>query len=282
VKTKKHNPCRVRKYPVLGNGNDFPGATFSTRIEVGVEGDEYVFEVLYQCGDPDIRKLVEEGRASYVADFNCPSVPGSRRNFASREPKTSFRVPVCEVADRVSIAAYCVALERIPDYAPTGIHGDYGERKFRVHSAEIIAQDEEGTKFFEIEGSDDSFVKVRRNHDPDETIARWEESDEHFWIVLPQEDFDNWLIVNKSDPHLDINVAANAFLPLFVSEAIRILQKEERLRGEDAPGWARSLSGVLAGKRIDPMDCDPAEAAQTILDRPIGRLLENVFQTEEE
>jgi hypothetical protein len=282
VKTKRHNPCRVRKYPVLGNGNDFPGETFSTLVDIRPEGEDFVVDVAFQCGDPDIRALVEEGRASYVVDFNCPSVPGSRRNFSTRKNQESFRVPMDQVADRVSVAAYCVADGRILDYSPAGMHGDYGGRKFRVLTAEIVAQDEEGTKFFEIEGGDDSFVKVRRSHDPDETIARWEESDEHFWVVLPQADFDNWLVVNKSDPHLDINVAANAFLPLFVSEAVRLLQSEERLRAEDAPRWARSLANVLAERRIDPLKCDPAEAAQTILDRPIGRLLENVLNTEEE
>lgn len=281
MKTKRHNPCRVRRHPVLGNGNDFPGLTFSTHAEIRPDGDDYVVEVLFRCGDPDIRRLVGEGKASYVIDFNCPSVPGSRRNLSTREERGSFRIPASEVADRVSVSAYCVADRRIPDYRPEGIHPDYKGR-FLVLAAEIIAQDEEGTKFFELESGSDSFVKVRRNHDPDERIVLWEESDEHFWIVLPQVDFDNWSVVNKNDPELDSNVAAPAFLLLGVAESVRMLQNEERLRGEEAPGWSRALLNILEARRIDPLSCEPSEAAQTILDRPIGRLLESITQAQEE
>lgn len=280
MKTKRHNPCRVRRHPVLGNGNDFPGITFSTSADIRPDGDDYLVEIRFQCGDPDIRRLVREGAASYVVDFNCPSVPGSRRNISTREEQGSFRVPASEVADRVSVAAYCVADKRIPDYRPKGIHPDY-KGSFLVLAAEIIAQDEEGTKFFELESGNDSFVKVRRNHDPDERIVRWEESDEHFWIVLPQADFDNWSVVNKNDPDLDSNVAAPAFLLLGVAESVRMLQNEERLRGEDAPGWSRALMAILEARRIDPLSCEPSEAAQTILDRPIGRLLESITKPQE-
>jgi hypothetical protein len=282
MRTKKHSAGKVLPHPVLGNGNDFPKDSFRTLVEISQESGSWKIDCEFLCDSEYMRKLVEDGKASFVADINCPSVPGSRRNFSSKSRKARFEISATEVAKTISVAAYVVANQKIKDYAPDGMHGDYGGRKFKVLKNELLAQDEEGTKFFDLDGGGDSFLKVRRNPDPKESIAKWEESSDHFWVVLPAEDFDNWMLIKKSDPEKESHIASVFVLPAVIG-AIERIRDEDRsdLKGDGAPRWSKSLFGLLSTLKIDLDSCEPYEAAQKVLNCPISRVLANVLDIEE-
>lgn len=282
MRTKKHTVGKVRPHPVLGNGNDFPKESFRTSVEISQEGGHWNISCEFLCDSEYVRRLVEKGQASFVADINCPSIPGSRRNFSSRERRARFVVPTTQFAKAISVAAYVVANDKIRDYSPEGMHADYGRKKFKVLKNEILAQDEEGTKFFDLDGGGDSFLKVRRSTDPRESIAKWEESSDHFWVSLPMDDFDNWMLMKKSDPKREEHIASIFVLPAVIA-AIDRIKDEERgdLKGDGAPRWAKSLFGVLSDLKVDVESCESYEAAQKVLHCPIARVLANVLGQEE-
>lgn len=283
MRTKKHSVGQVRPHPVLGNGNDFTNETFRTVVEMSQDEKSCTIDCEFICDSAELTQLVESGRASFLADFNCPSLPGSRRNFATEERKARFVVPTSDIASSVSVAAYVVANGRITGYSPAGMHPDYGGRKFKVLAHEILAQDEEGTKIFELDGGGDSFLKVRRSTDPSEKIAKWEESSDYFWVALPMEDFDNWILGKKYDPETEQHFALIFVFPAVVSAIERIRdEKRSDLRGDDAPRWAKSLFGKLKDLKVDLESCEPHEAAQKILELPIGRVLSNILRRNEQ
>lgn len=285
MKTKKHPAGKARPYPVLGNGKDFNDLSLRTSVEILPEEDGWTVRCEFQCDSEEIRNLVASGDASYIVDLNCPAMPGSRRNIPSGSSRFSFKVLESEVFERISLAMSVIANRAIHGYLPAGLHDDYRGFKngFNVMSHEVIAEDEKGIKFFELDGGSDSFLKIRRSMDPHEKFVCWEESHDYFWIVPPQAAFDNWMLLKKSDGELEAHAATSAMVLPALIEAIRRVRSEDRtdLQGENAPKWARSLLSILREMRIDD-DCEEHEAAQKILKSPTTRLFAHLIETNEE
>jgi len=142
----------------------------------------------------------------------------------------------------------------------------------RVMPHDIVAQDSDGTKIFDLNrGGLDSLLKVRRSDVPGDKVVRFEERD-HFWVILPQEDFDNWIATQKISKEMDQHVIAPSFVLPAVMEAIERIKKDPGLADDDGPRWARCLAHRTYGVGMDISKADTVEAAQKILDFPIGRV----------
>jgi hypothetical protein len=277
MKLKKYGRKCVRPYPVLGNGNDFVKETFSTKIEMRLQGDHYVVGCEFVCENKHISDLIASGEAAYVLDVDCPSIPGSRRKFRSRKSKNEFLISTGEVNNEITLAAFVVADKQLKDYAPKGVHPDFKGMKFLVLAHETIAQDEDQIKMFNLnKGGFDSLIKVRRSDSPGDKVVRFDERD-HFWVILPMDDFDNWIGTQKASREVDQHVVAPSFVLPAVIEAIERIKKNPDYVEEEGPRWARSLSNRCYDLGMNIMEGDTIETAQKILNFPIGRVCEHAL-----
>jgi hypothetical protein len=277
MKLRKYGRKCSKPYPVLGNGNDFPKESFRTTIDIRLKNDQWSVSCEFHCENKQISKLVEDGSASFVLDVDCSSIPGSRRRFRSKNVKNDFHIPVGDVINDLLVAAYIVADEEFKDYSPKGTHSDYKGMKFHILPHEVVAQDADEIKEFNLnKGGIDSLIKVRRSDSPGDKVVRFEERD-HFWIVLPMDDFDNWIGVQKTSKDLDQHVVAPSFVLPAVIEAIERIKKDPSIAGEDGHRWARSISNRCYSLGMNLMTTDTCEAAQKILDFPIGRVCGHVL-----
>lgn len=278
MKLKKFGRRCSRVYPVLGNGNDFLKESFSTEISIRLDGSRWVISCEFICGNKQISELVDKGLAAFVLDADCPSMPGSRRSFRSKKSKSDFFMSIGEVSNEISLAAYVVADAEIKNYSPKGIHPDYKGIKFDVLPHEILAQDEDQIKMFDInKGGVDSLLKVRRSDSPGDRVMRFDERD-HFWIILPMADFDNWIGTQRVSRELDQHVVAPSFVLPAVIEAIERIKKNPDYVEDEGPRWARCLNVRCRELGMDLMRSDTLEAAQKILNFPIGRVCEHVLE----
>lgn len=277
MKLRKHRKRCVKPYPVLGNGNDFPNESFRSTISVKLQGSQWAVNCDFHCGNKYVAKIVEEGSASFVLDVDCPSIPGSRRRFRSRTESNVFFIPVGDVRDDIDFAAFIAADKEFKDYSPKGMHPDYGKLNFKILTHEVIAQDEDEIKRFDLnKGGVDSLIKVRKSNSPGDKVVRFEHGD-YFWVVLPMDDFDNWLATQRASRELDQHVVAPSFILPAVIEAIESIKKDSDLADESGPRWARSLSSRCYDLGINMMKSDTSETAQKILDFPIGRVCEHAL-----
>jgi len=268
---------RQHPHPVIGNGDDFPNSNFQSSIEIRLAEPSWNITCEFKCENEHVKKLVADGKASYILHTECPSIPGSRRRFKTRMEKETFTIPSGDIANELVLAALIVADEKADSYAPKGMHPDYKGTKISVMPHDIIAQDSEGTKIFDLNrGGLDSLLKVRRSDVPGDKIVRFEERD-HFWVILPQEDFDNWVATQKISKEIDRHVISPSFVLPAVVEAIERVKKDPGMADDDGPRWARCLSHRLYGMGMDINKVDTIESAQKILDFPIGRVCEHAL-----
>ena len=269
---------RNRQYPhpVLGNGDDFPDSNFESSIKMSLAEHVHKITCEFKCENEHVRKLVENGKASFILHAECPSIPGSRRRFKTRREKETLTISSGDVSNELFLTGFIVADEKFDNYAPEGMHPDYKGMRISVMPHEIIAQDSKMKNFNLNKAGMDSLLKVRRSDVPGDKIVRFEDRD-YLWVILPQEDFDNWVASQKISKEMDRHVIAPSFVLPAVIEAIERIKKEPELADDDGSRWARCLANRLYGMGMDINKAETMESAQKVLDFPIGRVCEHAL-----
>lgn len=273
-RTRKKGRHTAHTHPVLGNGEDFPGQNFTADygMKRGPVGWELTCSI--QCGNKSVSELVETGKARYMLDFDCPSVPFSRIPIESATPAFKATIPHGDVCHTVSILAAVVATTNIGGYAPEGRNKAFkGHRE--ILRNEFIAVDSRGRQEFSVNGGLRCLIRIRRAKDASQRLAQFHGEKDYFWITLAQRDYDQWSRVKADSPRTERDLLGPAFILPGLMEAIRTL--------DDNPDadWARSIRGIMLGKGVDPESDQPSKIAQILLDNPIARACTEASQPKE-
>jgi hypothetical protein len=256
---------RSLPHPVLGNGDDVAGE-FEARGQYRQRRTTIDIRIEFHTTNPTVLGLIEGGSAQYCSRIECARTY-FRQAKRSRKTTQTHRFSSDELDGEVTITPMVVAIDRIDDYGPEGMHADYEGVKFTVEKGEIIA-----------EGPPER-LHVEKDFDPLKfRTASIVQVCQHEEAEGPTDfQFDGDIILvripKKSWPHYK-QVEGHAAEALTSAIAVPAICRALTLMTEDdykEYKWASVLRIHAEKKGISFPVEDPLDAVQVLLDDPISR-----------
>jgi hypothetical protein len=268
---------RSYPHPVLGNRDDFVSSQFQASFSMeplAANASHWELRAVYACGNAKLKKLIRDHKAKYVCHIECGATV-YRRQFSSYSEDNTFRIPCVDVAHELAVTGLIVADADIPNYRPLNPNPDYGSLAFHVRAGDILGQDPDGTKDFDLsrDAISDGLGCLLRVV-PGGKHCRFMEimpTDERLHVVLPQSDYDNWLKVRAANRMVDQHILSTTFVLPAVVFALQEMKDHPEVCGVEGQRWAKALGRILEERRLNLDKQDPLEIAQQLLDSPIAR-----------
>ncbi|VTT98817.1 Uncharacterized protein OS=Lysinibacillus fusiformis ZB2 GN=C518_2415 PE=4 SV=1 [Gemmataceae bacterium] len=258
-------------HPVVGNGDDVPGAEFQVTFEFEADKSNFYLKALVQCSSQTLLKAIRKGRACYTMHVECSNTL-FRHTYDFDTETHRVTIPTTAIHDTVEVNAFVRAKAAIPKYTVEGAHPDYGDAVFQVGPGDILAVADGQT--FDADHSVDplrrvgALMVVEQSGKP---VAHPMEADfdaDKIRILLCEEDFAAYGDM-KAVPHLTNHLTTTLVLPVLI-EAIHLLGDEPDAAPENK--WAKILSRRLETLAVGS-SATALEKAQQLLGLPIRRAL---------
>ena len=139
MKSRKFNR-NILPYPVLNADNDdvLPSLRDITSREVHPQklGDSFIFSIKLLQLNQTIKKLIEEGKAEYMAVLTCP-VTFLQKTVLSKDPEFTIEIPKTSVNGHLDVDCYVVLKEDIT-YTNIGFADIYEGISFDLEAGNIL------------------------------------------------------------------------------------------------------------------------------------------------
>ncbi len=139
MKSRKFNR-NILPYPVLSADNDDVRPSLrditSRDIHPQKQGDSFLFNVKLQQLNQTIKKLIEDGKAEYMAVLTCP-VTFLQKTVRSKTPEFTIEIPKTSVNGHLDIDCYVVLVENIT-YTNIGFADIYEGIAFDLEAGNIL------------------------------------------------------------------------------------------------------------------------------------------------
>lgn len=257
-------------HPVVGNGDDVPGAEFQAAYDFSSDKTTFYLKVSVACSSRSVARLIEKGRACYTLHVECGNTL-YRRTYDFTADAHEVALPATEVHDNIEVNTFARATQAVPRYKVEGAHDDYGDATFDVRPGDILAV-ADGQVFDASQKADPlrrvgALMVVEQSPEAGEHPLRHDPGTDKVRILLCEADFLAYQQM-KAVPNLTSHLTTTLVLPVLV-QLLHDLPDEEN-PGE--PKWATLLRQRLAALAL-PGSADNLEKAQRLLELPIRRAL---------
>lgn len=267
---------RSYPHPVLGNGDDVPGAAFQAAYDYSSDKQYYYITATIACSSKTLKKLIEQGRACYVLHVECSNTM-YRQAFEFAEEQKRFPIPASGLNDDVEVNTFVRATRDLTDYRIEGAHTEYGGSTFQISAGDILAIGE--GQVFTAETSADSLRRIgsimviEKSSVSGDHPMDAEFSGDKIRILLCERDFDAYSKL-KSVPSLTSHLTTTIVLPVLL-EALHYVK--DNSEGLQTLGWYRNLQ-----RRMEMLNLvdeqEMLKKAQLLLEMPIRRALASAEQ----
>lgn len=265
---------RSYPHPVLGNQDDIPHCAFQVNADQSFDHDNLYLSFDTDCSSQEIRRLISQGSAHYVVHIECSNTL-YRRSWSFSEPRFSLSVSLDDICESVEVNVGICAAKDISDYAPDGVHEDYGDARFTIRPGDFLAITETHVidvfPNFEALGRVSSIMEIRcSSHKGDAPMTVLFESP-RIQIILSEKDFKQYALSKRNPDALGLLMCA-IVLPVLI-EAVKntiALDEEDILDGKR---WQKVLSTRIRALGQHAAEIEPFIVAQQILELPVKRAL---------
>ncbi|MEX1028327.1 MAG: hypothetical protein WD049_10055 [Candidatus Paceibacterota bacterium] len=264
-------------YPVLSSENDDVDAAFQAPIEVRKVGEIFEVNILCQMSSDDLQAKIDAGDAAYGLHVECtrsffreiyPFTPKNGRGVIQLE-RENLRGPV-----ELNVVVY--ATKELRKYRITGSHEDYGNRSFYVAGGDFLAVTEGTTFNAEIHQdmleSVSSIIEIVKRQDKKPVVGVYWDTD-RIQIWLPERDYGLYCQIRKSPSFISIQLSS-IILPVLMQAVEMVASREAEY---EHTRWHDNLIHRMNQKNV-PLDGNPFESAQQLLDYPIRETLEKIYR----
>lgn len=253
-------------HPVVGNGDDVPGAAFQCAFQYASDKQFYFIDATVACSSVTLNKLVDRGAARFVLHVECTNTL-FREAFDFCDQNKRFEIPASKLNGTVEVNCFVRAAKPLPKYRVDGAHDDYGTTAFDVRAGDILAVAEGQT--FEAESHDTlrrigSIMVIERSKRFGEHPMEVNFGSEKIRITLSKPDFVSYQRL-KGVPLLASHLTTTIVLPVLI-EALHLAATDSS-ELEDLK-WHRILKSRVGDLENET---DWLKVAQLILDHPIRR-----------
>ncbi len=263
---------RSYPHPVVGNGDDVPGAGFQATISAVTDKVNFYIDVQVRCGSEEIRSLVKQKRVAYVVHIECSNTV-YRDVWRFHEEEHRVVIPASRLFDRFEVNLFACALKNISAYTLLGAHKDYGNTTFELREGDIIAA-AEGEEFA-VEAEDalaciGSIMVIEESAKDEDGPMCIKYDEARIGIILSKHDFATYNLLKGNDLISKVLVSA-IVLPVLV-QALNYMKEEGADRELNDLRWKDNIR-----RRLDKMgvkdEFDPLDVAQQLLESPVRRTL---------
>lgn len=222
---------RLFPYPLLNNDklfSQFKYSVFSMKYEdISVENEEYrVKEISYFNDNKYLNDLISGGKVAVVCLIECPETM-FRRTYPLYTYPQDIVISLTDISGKMTISAFAVALEDIPDYRCEDFLDDYEGISFYIEKNDILAVDDGIADKVQFEGFEDdkksSIFLVIKDRNIKDGIAHVEYNQSKIVISLPE---DQW---NRYDKTKGMKGFRNLYFSIIaipaLAQALASLQK---------------------------------------------------------
>lgn len=268
---------RSYPFPVVGNRDDVPGADFQATVEPSADPQLIYIDVLVSTSSTSLKRLIEEGKASYAVHVECSNT-SFRITHLFEDEQCRLPIEKENLNNSVEVNVFAVARDHISGYTVDGQNAEYGNHRFEIRPGDILAL-YPGVQFF-VERDFlsferiDSILMILPYSDERERPMEALFDEDKIKVYLSRQDYNDYKLVRNSA--LAPILSATIVLPVIV-EAVRFAQNNQASENR----WMRALSRrlELLGKSLNE---EPLVLAQSLLELPIRRAISAAvaFQSE--
>lgn len=275
-------------YPVLtAYSDDVQPALNAQNVQVGemqIINNDYVLALTLVLEDQQLLKLIEEEKAEYMFDVNCPASL-YRRCINSKHNEVKIDFPFKRVSGVAKIRPYVIAKTAFTYQNPT-FHPDYGNESFEIEEGDVLAIFNEITYDFEIDYNQlkafSSIMFIRKAEDENEKDIHYIMDEPKIVIILPVDKFAKYNQF-KADPQY-----TNAVHASLAQNALLAVLMQTNWNDEDSqePLWKRTIRYRVAHEEelMPYKDLNNQEnlviIAQKLLGDPIQRMFDDFAKEE--
>lgn len=283
----RFDPARTYPHPVLR-----PGSRDYLRVEFEVDVDlqripnttEIGLSAIMRLSDPDLRRLIDEGKAKYVLLISSPKTQ-YRAALCSSTPEIKASFEDGYIADRVEFSPLVICTQALKDLRATNWHQDYADLGFDISTGDILAIDY--TKEYWIDTAEETPVSsiIRLDRSDRVPDGQWNcRLDAHKIVLeMSRNDYDRFLVVRKkSNSTRDVAYLMNS---IYFPALIWILENADRNPEAYADlRWYRALNARLEEQKCrligEGRNPNRLRDAQALLRQPFERLLLRMQEVE--
>ncbi len=275
-------------YPVLtAYSDDVQPALNAQNVQVGemqIINNDYVLALTLVLEDQQLLKLIDEEKAEYMFDVNCPASL-YRRCINSKHNEVKIDFPFKRVSGVAKIRPYVIAKTAFTYQNPT-FHPDYGNESFEIEEGDVLAIFNEITYDFEIDYNQlkafSSIMFIRKAEDENEKDIHYIMDEPKIVIILPVDKFAKYNQF-KADPQY-----TNAVHASLAQNALLAVLMQTNWNDEDSqePLWKRTIRYRVAHEEelMPYKDLNNQEnlviIAQKLLGDPIQRMFDDFAKEE--
>lgn len=125
-------------YPVLGINDDITPCPKTPAVSLTVDEKSYHFTIELRYDNPDIKRLIVDGKAEHVCEVACPSTK-FRKCFTSATETFIIDIPRKFVGGKIIFSPTVTVKKEILSYVNSGFHPDYQGHRFDMEPGDILA-----------------------------------------------------------------------------------------------------------------------------------------------
>ena len=276
----RFDPGKAWPHPVLRPlkyGDDYPHAEFEVDIEVRrAQGSTAVaVDVQFELSDPDLLKLVAEGKAHYVLLIKAPKTH-FRDLVESADPHVKRQFSAGDLSGRVEFAPFLTCTQDLLAFRATKWHPEFAGRTFDIGAGTVLAEDI--PKDYWIDTADETPLGSIFGHKPraDLPDGLWglELAEDRIWIVMSNADATQYEAArNQAHTKPDGQYLMNGlYLPALMAVLNEVDKSADDYRDYR---WFASLDERLEAVECQPLGSSNANRwidAQKVLDQPFLKM----------
>jgi len=286
---------KLYPYPVLAYFSDEykNTSTFKVITNVRIEGYREIAEFSAVLINPDLQKLVNDGKAEIILHLECGQT-GYRHilKFRKNSPELEWTIPNEKISGRVQVCPFIVATCSIEKYTNSEFEDDLSGMTFKVPEGTILAVGQQ-IDINVRKRTDDlrdlpSIFNISMNGDTKQQYMAINTAGDLIEILIPARDWQKFCELNNSGKLTGVFSAMIAVPAL--ADVLKTLQEEGPSRRmdkvEDNKPWFNCISRTLREKfEIDIFSekfdtQDSFQLAQKMINGPLDKALDELWKAD--
>lgn len=282
---------RLFPYPLLNNDkllSQFKCSGFAMNYDsIEIINEDYVVNgISYICTNSYINHLMLEDKVKVVCLIECPETM-YRRTFELFTDKQNIVIPLVEINGKITLSAFAIAMEDIPDYLCDDFLDDYDGINFYIEKYAILAVDDGIVDKIQFEGFEDekksSIFLVIKDVSIKDGIMHVEYNQNKIVISLPE---DQW---NRYDKTKSMKGFRNLYFSIIAIPALSQALSALKTTGESVDvlsidyNWFNSFTAKYFEINHEELTDDvfkklePYIEAQKMLNSSVTKSVDDIF-----
>jgi len=264
---------RAYPHPVIGIENNYKDK-FEASLRVSADVRKISIAITYSLLNEDLNKLIKNHQAAFCTQIYCKGTLFREIYKTYKALPDAIEIESYKLNELVEVDFFISACEEIPNYSNAEFTELYQGYNFIIEKGDILGYGGKGifhaNKTYEELKSVSAFMNIDAGNKEKMPMYNYYEGDK-ITIYLSQNSYELYQKI-KNERSYTSSLHSCVVLPA-LAEAIRFIKSDESDDYIDRK-WHYLLENIIELNQTD----DPLQTAQKILDLPINRSFESLYE----